>query len=97
MTGPIILEGPDGAGKTILSEALLLRAVEKDAPGVYGFKNGPPPRGMTGKELRLHYFSQLLPGAVIDRSWPSEMIYGPRTRGASLRSSFQSTSCCSPC
>ncbi len=84
MTGPIILEGPDGAGKTILAEALLLHAVNTNAPGVLGFKNGPPPRGTTSKELRLHYFSQLVPGAVVDRSWPSEMIYGPRTRGASL-------------
>ncbi len=84
MTGPIVLEGPDGAGKTILAEALLRRAVETDAPKVFGFKNGPPPRGTTGKELRTHYLSQFVSGAVIDRSWPSEMIYGPRTRGASL-------------
>lgn len=71
--GPIILEGCDGSGKSTLAAKLSPHPV----------RNGPP-NGATRASLRALYASQLITGAVIDRSWPSEMIYGPRVRGKSL-------------
>jgi hypothetical protein len=72
--GPIVLEGPDGAGKSTLAVGLSPHPV----------RNGPPFPGSTCAYLRALYTSQLIANVVIDRSWPSEMIYGPRVRGHSL-------------
>lgn len=68
---PVLLEGPDGAGKTTLGISL---AHLFSAPLI---RNGPPP---STTPLVDFYRSQFYP-AVIDRSWPSERIYGPRLRG----------------
>lgn len=78
MTGPIVLEGPDGSGKSTLADAILMAV-----PG-HRIRNGPPPPESTRESLLALYTSQLVPGAIVDRSWPSEMIYGPRLRGRSL-------------
>lgn len=65
---PIVLEGPDGAGKTTL--AALLAA----SHGLSIEKNGPEP-GMGAKELLSTYLAQLQPDTVVDRCGLSEVIY----------------------
>lgn len=68
---PILLEGPDGAGKTTLAAALQRRF---RLPVV---KNYAPPGDLAAGELANAYYHQLeIPGGIIlDRAWPSEAIY----------------------
>lgn len=77
MTGPIVLEGCDGAGKSTLAAALAARH------GLSVLRNGPPTTN-SPSDLALGYARQLRPLTVIDRSWPSERCYGPILRGGSL-------------
>jgi hypothetical protein len=72
----VILEGPDGAGKTQLAQLLCK---------VHGFSyhhEGPPPAGV---ESLLHYYANILHSAqkptVFDRFHLGEMVYGPILRG----------------
>jgi uracil-DNA glycosylase len=74
----IVLEGPDGAGKTTLAQSLMLR---------YGFAyhhEGPPP---TDADPLLHHYARLITDAkvptVFDRLHLGEMVYGPLLRGKS--------------
>lgn len=73
----IILEGPDGGGKTTLARQLVLK-------GYRYFHDGVPP---VGRDLLAHYL-QVLDEAinssyntVFDRLWLGERIYGPIARG----------------
>lgn len=66
--GPILLEGPDGSGKSTLAATLAERL------DLRSFKNGPP---SPGEDLLTTYDGQLLSNTVIDRAWPSEVIYAP--------------------
>lgn len=95
MTGATItiLEGPDGAGKTFAAQRRMgkeQRATGKPAEYVH---NGPPPPGITSRRLYRLYLNQMRRAVlrrswghstVIDRSWPSELVYGPLFRGHSL-------------
>ncbi len=74
----VILEGPDGAGKTTLAQLLIKR---------HGFAyahEGPPP---AGTDSLLHYYAQRLLDAkeptVFDRLHLGEMVYGPLLRAES--------------
>lgn len=70
---PIILEGPDAAGKTTLA-----RELEKC--GYHVIHNGPP----TSENLFKHYGDQIntaaLAPTVFDRLHIGEMVYGPILR-----------------
>lgn len=79
----IILEGPDGAGKTTLAKQLCARY------GVRYEHEGPPPNASARDVLR-HYGLKLDEArrrndhVVFDRLWVGERIYGPILRGANL-------------
>jgi len=65
---PTLLEGPDGGGKTALAEFLAARY------DLHRIKNGAP---KPDENLVRTYLAQLNENTVIDRAWPSEMIYAP--------------------
>jgi uracil-DNA glycosylase len=69
----VIIEGPDGAGKTTLARRLC------DAYGYEYHHEGPPP------EDALHHYARLLTSApkptVFDRFHLGELVYGPLLRG----------------
>jgi thymidylate kinase len=72
----VILEGPDGAGKSTLAKAIAKRL--KAVTSHHGAYEGLP-----GDELARLYYQTLLPAlsgvapVVLDRAWHSEPIYGP--------------------
>lgn len=74
----VILEGPDGAGKTTLAQKLIKKH------GFLYHHEGPPPEGSGSL---LHYYAERLLDAkeptVFDRFHLGEMVYGPLLRGAS--------------
>jgi hypothetical protein len=73
----IILEGPDGGGKTTLANELVKR-------GFHYRHEGPPPEGV---DLIAYYLKILNDSiespqdTVHDRLWLGEMVYGPIFRG----------------
>jgi hypothetical protein len=71
----IIIEGPDGAGKTTLARQLA------HLTGKTYHHEGPPPAGSAFQ----HYMNLLLRNepTVFDRLFEGENIYGPILRGAS--------------
>lgn len=75
----IVIEGPDGTGKTTLAKLLA------ETKGFKYVHNGPPPEGVS---LFRHYGEQLLAArgarVVFDRLHVGELIYGPVMRGKSL-------------
>ncbi len=72
----IVLEGCDGVGKTTLAEALAAQ---------HGYTVIHSGRTPDGTDLADHYGTILaLPGRlVLDRSFISELVYGPLDRGRS--------------
>lgn len=84
----IILEGPDGAGKTTLSEALRQR-LQSDRM-VHVVKHGPY-KGVASEDLCRIYFRAMTPAltfndhVIMDRSWLSEPIYGEVYRNGDNR------------
>lgn len=84
----IILEGPDGGGKTTLSERLR-QVLNKDRLTSV-VKHGPY-IGMSTEDLCKTYFRSMSPAltyndhVIMDRSWLSEPIYGQVYRDGSNR------------
>lgn len=83
----IILEGPDGGGKSTLA-GQLAAAFEKNGP-VHVVHHGPYP-GMSGEDLMGFYLASMALAAenrtvIMDRSWISEPIYGKVYRNAESR------------
>lgn len=80
----IILEGPDGGGKTMLGAALAseIHAVQ--------LNHGPYPE-VDGPTLWLKYLHSMLPAyagihdVILDRAWQAEPIYGAAFRGGANR------------
>lgn len=85
----IILEGPDGSGKTWVAKKL------HQELGFRYLHEGVPPPGTTSAVLFSHYLSTLwkaLRGdrpVVLDRHYLGELIYGPVMRQRSLLSETQ--------
>jgi thymidylate kinase len=84
----LILEGPDGAGKTTLAEALRHRFQDKGM--VHIVKHGPY-TGVEPEHLCRIYFRSMSPAltfddvVIMDRSWLSEPIYGEVYRNGANR------------
>jgi hypothetical protein len=85
MNGVIILEGPDGAGKSTLAKVLQAQAINRGYHVIL-VHNGPY-QGVKNGLARL-YAEAIMSGVVgnsiviMDRSWISEAIYGPIFRQA---------------
>jgi hypothetical protein len=82
----IILEGPDGAGKSVLAETLKIR-LTKEGWTVVSHHHGPYPEL---KDPSLYYLTSMRRrvhaglaryAVILDRSWLSEPIYGQALRG----------------
>lgn len=84
----VILEGPDGAGKTTLAEALRQRLQGDRMTHVV--KHGPY-KGLQSEDLCKIYFRSMSQAltyddhVIMDRSWLSEPIYGQAYRNGDNR------------
>ena len=84
----IILEGPDGAGKTTLAEALRQRLQQSHMTQIV--KHGPY-TNLVPEELCKIFFRSMTQAltyndhVIMDRSWLSEHIYGNVYRGGNVR------------
>ena len=86
----VVFEGPDGAGKSTMIQAVAEAAAEE--VGVAMWRAGPP----TGEDMWLEYvapISTLYPSmdwlVLVDRWHLGELVYGPIFRGASRLSHAQ--------
>jgi len=81
----ILLEGPDGAGKTTLAEKLRAIISKTAANMVHSVRHGPY-AGLSSEELCKLYFRSMSPALtfndelIMDRSWLSEPIYADAYR-----------------
>ncbi len=88
----IILEGPDGGGKTTLAETLRQR-LQSDRM-THSIKHGPY-KGVSPEDLCKIYFRSMSPAltyddhVIMDRAWLSEPIYGEVYRGGQNRVDVQ--------
>lgn len=76
----IILEGPDGSGKTTLANQL-----QKQTG--YQLLHRTQPKNDEDKKRMMDEYIQVLKAGkncIMDRSWYSEMVYGPVMRDASV-------------
>lgn len=76
----IILEGPDGAGKTMLADK-----IHKQTG--YMMLHRSQPKTDEDKARMMDEYMQVIKAGkncIMDRSWYSEMVYGPVMRGASV-------------
>jgi thymidylate kinase len=86
----IILEGPDGAGKSTLAEKLRAIISKSTASMVHMVKHGPY-SGLNSEQLCKLYFRAMSPALtfddtlIMDRSWLSEPIYADAYRGGNSR------------
>lgn len=80
----IIVEGPDGAGKSTLCQQLMNSGLVNktlDSPRIAGKGNVERMKYETDRYLRLYADD---PAVVVDRMIFSEMAYGPVLRGGSV-------------
>ena len=76
----IILEGPDGSGKTTLAEQ-----IHKQTG--YQLLHRTQPKSEEDKQRMMDEYIQVLKSGknvIMDRCWYSEMVYGPIMRDASV-------------
>lgn len=75
-----ILEGPDGAGKTMLANKL------QEQTGYMLLHRSQPKTEEDKKRMMDEYMQVLKSGknCIMDRCWYSEMVYGPVMRDASV-------------
>lgn len=76
----IIIEGPDGAGKTTLANQL------RDQTG-YMILHRSQPKNEEDKKRMMDEYLQVIKSnknVILDRSWYSEMVYGPVMRDDSV-------------
>lgn len=84
----VILEGPDGGGKTTLAEQL--RHVLQERTMVHSIKHGPY-KGVDSEQLCKIYFRSMSQAltyddtVILDRAWLSEPIYGEVYRNGADR------------
>jgi ABC-type cobalamin/Fe3+-siderophores transport system ATPase subunit len=82
----IIVEGPDGAGKSTLVQELAMHLWHADRGTVLiNPKRSPRQHVLVEYKLRLDFY-QPRKGIdlILDRCWYSDDVYGPRRRGAGL-------------
>ena len=75
----IIIDGPDGSGKTTLAKRLA------DITG-YEYFHFSYPKTDAEKEVMVQKYKDFIknhPNAILDRSWYSEIVYGLVVRGKS--------------
>lgn len=79
----IIIEGPDCCGKSTLCNNLQERVL----PSYYGYVHNESDKDLDENALIYKYQQQLVgqESTIIDRSWPSEMIYGKLFRNGYSR------------
>lgn len=78
----LIIEGPDGSGKTSLAEQLSKQTG-------YPIIHRSQPKSDEEKAVMFEEYLQLAKSgknAILDRCWYSEMVYGPVMRDASVLS-----------
>lgn len=76
----IIIEGPDGSGKSTLAEQLHRQTG-------YTVLHRTQPKTEEDKQRMMEEYIQVIragKNVIMDRSWYSEMVYGPIMRGASV-------------
>ena len=76
----IIIEGPDGAGKTTLANKI------KDQTG-FMLLHRTQPKTEEDKQRMMDEYVQVIKAGkncILDRSWYSEMVYGPVMRDTSV-------------
>lgn len=76
----IILEGPDGAGKTMLAEKIRRQTG-------YNLVHRVQPKSEEDKTRMMDEYEQVIKSGkncILDRCWYSEMVYGPVMRDASV-------------
>ena len=84
----IILEGPDGAGKTTLSDKL--RQILQQDRMTHVIKHGPY-KGLHAEDLCKIYFRSMSQAltyndhVILDRAWLSEPVYGNVYRNGQCR------------
>ena len=80
--GVIVIEGPDGAGKSTLAEHLSYGRKVKKIHMTYRQKNNMFNYQLAALSLAERWVGQGYT-VVIDRHWPSELVYGKVCRGGS--------------
>lgn len=75
----ILVEGPDGAGKTTLIDSLSKLLPEEPYVGVCGVPEGPPRREYLTKAVEAWYEMKWV--VMFDRFHLGEQVYGPIMRG----------------